>query len=609
MMRKRNQTSLALRVLLGLLIVGLTAGCEDQLLNQTPRGEQTQANFFETEEHALAATNATYEKLRAFNIHGFLWLGMTDIASDDADKGSTPPDGPQQRALDEWTFDPTTANFQNTWQEYYRGIFRANLAITNIPDIDMDSALQERLVAENKFLRAYFYFYLVRAFGGVPLITEALEPDEFQQPRASAGEVYSLIEQDLQDAAQVLPSNYPAADLGRITRGAAQGLLAKVFLFQEKYEEAEQAAQDVIDEEYALYPDYEEIFRPEGENSSESVFEVQTVALETQLGGTPYSQPQGVRGVPNLGWGFNNPSQDLLAAYEPGDPRLGATVLFVYENLPFGPEDVVQDNTNMNDEQYNQKPFVPLDQPGGAASGNGGSNIRRLRYADVLLIAAEAAFQNGNEADARTYVNRVRERARGGQDATIGIEPEALSALVAEAVEAPELEGRPFVRFVAADGPADEAGLQGFERVDNSDPIQITNLDVIEAVDGVPVTTADAFIDEMSTKSPEQSVTVDIQRITDSDTEDLQFTVTTQQLLPDVTASGEALLEAIWHERRVELAMEQHRLFDLRRTSRAGDVLRALDVDFQDNKHELYPIPADEIDLSGGVLEQNPGYN
>jgi starch-binding outer membrane protein, SusD/RagB family len=317
-------------LLIGIMMAAVTTGCEDQLLNKAPLGEQTEATFFQTEEHAIQATNATYQMLREFHIHSHLWLGITDIASDDADKGSTPPDGPMQQAMDSWTFDASTPNFVETWRAYYRGIYRANLAITNIPDIEeMDDGLRERLVAENKFLRAYFYFFLVRSFGGVPLLTQPLEPDEFQQERASAEEIYDLIEQDLLDAAGVLPlkSGYPSSELGRITQGAAQAMLAKVYLFQQRYEEAEQMAREVIDSgEYSLYPDYKRIFWPEGENSSESVFEVQAVALETGGGGTPYSQPQGVRGQPNLGWGFNNPSDDLLATYEPGDPRLGATL-------------------------------------------------------------------------------------------------------------------------------------------------------------------------------------------------------------------------------------------------------------------------------------------
>ncbi len=610
------------------LIFGLTgifmliagAGCEDRLLDQKPRGELTLASFFETEEHAIEATNATYERLRSFNFTNFLWLGKTDIASDDANKGSTPADGAAtQGALDEWTFDPSTSNFMATWGDYYQGIFRANMAIINIPDIEeMDEQLKQRLIGENKFLRAYFYFFLVRSYGGVPLITEPQEPGEFQLPRASEEEVFSLIEQDLQDAIDVLPlkSEYSPQDLGRATKGAARGMLAKVMLYQEKYDEAEQLARDVIESgEYSLFSEYENIFRQEGENSSESVFEVQAVALEPPQGGTQYSVHQGVRGQPNLGWGFNNPSDDLLNAFEPGDPRLGATVLFVHETLPFGQEDVVRHNTQMLDNQrYNQKSFVPLDQPAGAA--NGGTNIRILRYSDVLLIAAEAAFQNGNEADARAWVNDVRERARGNQTATIGIEPEAVSSVVADTLGDPSLEGQPFARYVTAGGPADDAGLQTMEWQVTDDVLAFDVVDIIQSVDGVDVSTVDAYRDEMEGKTAGQPVVIEVLRITETpdspksrSTENITVTVSTQTLLPDViTASGQDLLEAIWQERRVELAMEQHRMWDLRRTGRAGEVLRALGKNFEDGKHELYPIPSDELQINP-ELTQNPGYN
>jgi len=605
-------------VLTGLLTVLIFSGCEDALLDQKPRGELTLASFFEDEQDAIEATNATYNRMRTFNFTNFLWLGMTDIASDDANKGSTPADAAGiQGVLEQWTFDPSTLNFINTWRDYYQGIFRANIAIANIPDIDMDESLKQRLIAENKFLRAHFYFFLVRSFGGVPLITEPQEPGEFEVPRTSAEEIFSLIEQDLREAIEVLPlkSQYSPSDLGRATKGAARGILAKVLMFQEKFGEAQQFAEDVITSgEYSLFDDYEFIFRREGENSSESVFEVQAIANEQQTGGTQYSVHQGVRGTPNLGWGFNNPSDDLLNAYEPGDPRLGATVLFVHETLPFGPEDIVRHNVNMLDNQrYNQKPFIPLDNPGG--NGNGGSNIRVLRYADVLLTAAEAAFQNGNTADAVNYVNMVRERARNGQSATLGFEAEALSSLAADTIGRPDLQGRPFVRFASDGGPAANAGLETMDWEVAEGLLSFDVVDIIMSIDGVNVPTLDVFRNEMRSKSPNQSVAVEVLRITETrngdsksrNSETLLLAMNTTELLPDINASGQDLLNAIWHERRVELAMEQQRMWDLRRTGRDSEILKALGRNFQDGKHELYPIPRNEMDQNP-LLDQNPGY-
>lgn len=345
-------------------------------------------------------------------------------------------------------------------------------------------------------MRAYFYFKLVRWFGDVPLILEPLEPAEYQQARSPAGEVHAQIEQDLMDAINSLPprAQYASADLGRVSQGTAEGLLAKVYLTQGDFAAAETHALGVINSgEYSLLERYADNFLPVGENSIESLFEVQATALETGGAGSQYNEVQGVRGTPNLGWGFNRPSDDLILAYEPGDPRREATILYPGEVLPDGSARV-EDNPNIVNERFNQKAWVPAHSGG---NGNGPGNIRILRYADVLLIAAEALNENGQAAQALTYLNAVRERAR--------------------------------------------QGLNG--------------------------------------------------------------------ILPDITETDQAALrEIIWHERRVELAMEQQRWFDLQRQGRAGDVLRALDKAFVDNKHELLPIPQTEIDLSGGQLLQNQGY-
>ncbi|MDX1637817.1 MAG: RagB/SusD family nutrient uptake outer membrane protein [Balneolaceae bacterium] len=543
---------------------------------------------------------------------------LTDIASDDASKGSTPADNPEMQSIDNFTFTPTNGLFRLTWEGYYQGIYRTNLAIRNIPDIDMDPELRDRLVAENKFIRAYLYFFLVRAWGDVPLVLEPLEPGEFRQPRTPASEVYSQIEQDLTDAMENLPlkSEYPASELGRATRGAAQALLAKVHLFQDENQEALQMAENVINSgEYSLLDDFSEIFRPEGENSSESIFEIQAVATSQGLGGAPYGVIQSVRGTPNLGWGFNTPNRDLLEAFEAGDHRMQSTMLFVHETLSYGQEDVVRDNPGMTDERYNQKAFVPLDSPSGTF--NGGTNIRRLRYADVLLIAAEAAQKTGDEATARNYVNMVRERARGGMDATIGVVAEPLSSIMADTIGMPNMEDRVFIRYANIGGPADNAGLESldWELVNQDNTLQINTIDLITSVDGNSVSSVSDFNSEMRTKNAGEQVTITVECISQTfsngqlstSSQTVVSTMTAQELLPDITSSGQQLLEDIWHERRVELAMEQHRFFDIQRQGRAGELLRAQGKNYQDNKHGVYPIPQSELDLNS-EMDQNPNY-
>jgi hypothetical protein len=170
-----------------------------------PLGLLTTENFFQTSDQAIQATNATYAMLRNWTVHVFSWIGLTDIASDDATKGSTPADAAFLLDLDNLNFDPGNLAFIDPWTGYYAAIYRANVAIQGISGSNIDATLKERLIGENKFLRAYYYFFLVRGWGGVPLITAPLRPAEFQQQRATAEAVYNQIEQDLTDAIAVLP--------------------------------------------------------------------------------------------------------------------------------------------------------------------------------------------------------------------------------------------------------------------------------------------------------------------------------------------------------------------------------------------------------------------
>lgn len=484
------------RIFLAVSLLWVASACSSDFLEKEPLGEITEAAYFKTSSHAVEATNAVYNMLRRWEVHVFSYIGMTDIVSDDADKGSTPTDASFLLELDNFTYNATNLAPLTVWTGYYQGIHRANTAITRIPEIQMDENLKNRLIGECKFLRAYFYFNLVRWFGDVPLVTKPLTPAEFKQPRTPKAQVYAQIVKDLEEAATALPLTYPNSEKGRATRGAANGMLARVYLTLGDFQKVEQLALAVINSgQYALYPNYEKLFQLDGELSSESVFEVVATADQQGLGGSQYNEVQGVRGVPNLGWGFNRPSDDLVRAYEPGDPRREATILYVGEVLPDGSA-VVEDNPETINERYNQKAWVPR-RPDGR-NGAGGGNIRILRYADVLLMAAEALNENGKPQEALVYLNQVRTRARGNRPASV---------------------------------------------------------------------------------------------------------------LPNITVTNrEQLRQRIWQERRVELAMEQHRWFDLLRQGRVGAVMKAHGKNFQEGKHELFPIPQNEIDLSGGLIVQNPNY-
>ncbi len=382
--------------------------------------------------------------------------------------------------------------------------------------------------------------------------------------------------------------------------------------------------------EYSLYPTYGGIFTQAGENSSETVFEVQVVAVEggnngPAGGATQHSQVQGVRGFPNLGWGFNTPSPDLESSYDAGDPRLQHTILFPWEELEDGSGDVVYLNASMPNPRFSEKVQVPSDNPNG--SGNSGINIRLIRYADVLLMAAEAGFQIGQTGPAVGYVNDVRERAREGNTVTAGFTPEMLNEAIATDVLGLATSSRVFARYVNPNSAAATAGVQGFtyQRDNNIAPIpvQVDNMDLIEAVDGNTVTTPAELQAELEAAGAGANVTLTIARITYSDAGGLTVTpqsiaVPVAELLPDVTATGQALLDAIWRERRHELAMEQHRYFDLVRQGRAAQVLNALTceeraqpagctpISFAQGTNEVYPIPLAEVTIA--ELQQNPGY-
>lgn len=488
---------------LSLLTVLFLGSCKDSYFDVKPRGKLTADNFFQTEEHAQLATAAVYNVLRSWELHVFAYIGCTDILSDDSEKGSEPNDALFLLDMDNFQFDANNVAPVTLWQGYYRAIFRANIAIERIPEVKADEKIKARLIAESKFLRAYFYFNLVRWFGDIPLITKQLTQNDFKQSRAKTADVYAQIIADLKDAISALPekSQYASTDLGRATKGAARGLLAKVYLTNKDYTNAEKYALEVINSnEYSLMADYGKIFTREGENASESVFEIQCTATEDRVnyepsydGGSQYNEVQGVRGNPNLGWGFNRPSDSFITEFEAGDPRREATILYEGEVLPDGSA-IIEKNPRVFNARYNQKAWVPAHP---AYNGNGPGNIRLLRYADVLLIAAEALNENGKPAEALKYLNAIRKRARG----------------------------------------------------------------------------------------------------------------TITGILPDITTTEKnALRQAIWHERRVELGLEQHRWFDLVRIGQAETAMKKVGKNFVKGKHELLPIPQSEIDLSAGTLTQNSGY-
>ena len=399
------------------LLLTVTAACKKDFLDQKPGGVELSEDFFATPDGALRATNAVYNQLRNWSVHVFSFVGIASITSDDADKGSSPGDtGSDKDQLDNFTFSASSGSFDDFWIGYYQGIARANQVIERIPAIEMDEALKARYIAESKFLRAYFYFNLARTFGGVPLIATvpAADGSDPVMPRATTQATYEFIIKDLNDAIAVLPerSGYSAVNMGRATKGAAKGLLAKVYMYQKNWTEVLRLTGEIMSSnEYDLNTPYDKIWTKEGNNTKESLFEVQTAVLSQGGGGSQYSEIQSVRGT-NIsvgGWGFNTPSQSLVNTYEPNDPRLKATIIQRGDTMPDGQ---VIPNTAENT-YYNKKAYVMPDERSPKGMGDAAKNIKILRYADVVLMHAEAANELGNGTAAAIDVNAVRFRARG----------------------------------------------------------------------------------------------------------------------------------------------------------------------------------------------------
>jgi len=251
------KTSLSKYLILGIIFSALLFhGCE-KFLDIDPQGQLTQEAFPVTEADALLATNAVYATLREwhYNSGGYPIL---DIMSDDAHRGSNPNDqistlGP----YDSFDFTPAQDGLDRWWNELYKGVKRTNVVIDLVPGIAMDPELRDRYVAEASFIRGLLYFDLVRAWSGVQIVTST-EPVP-NLPRSTADQVYARIIEDLENAIKYLPekSEYNSANAGRATKGAANSLLAKVFLFKGDYASAEPLLMEVINsDEYGLEPKF-----------------------------------------------------------------------------------------------------------------------------------------------------------------------------------------------------------------------------------------------------------------------------------------------------------------------------------------------------------------
>ncbi len=489
--------SIQIKIMSTVALFSLCLACSDDFLDKTDTYEINSEAYFNSEDDYNKALIGAYELLHS--TYKNVLLG--EIASDNTLCGGESANdviGFQQ--VDAMIHTPVNAQLKDIWDWMFAGVNRAAYILefkdkTAFADRDM-------IIGEARFLYAYYNFELVKWFGAIPIKPDKrfAQGDEVKLPRSATSEVYALIEQNLLFAIEHLPTTPPKGEVGRATKGAAQALLGKVYLYQNKFDKAAEVLEAVISSgTYSLVADYNSIFEKEGENGAESVFEVQY----TDADGASFDCLQcskgnvavGFNGIRNYngplfdsGYSFNVPTKEAAAAFEEGDKRKDVAILDI---VAWAAAQGATYTEGYNHTGYFNRKYLPRkgDLNMGDANLTNPNNYRAIRYADVLLMAAEA-LNRGNISDARAqqYLNEVRKRAFGD---------------------------------------------------DNH----------------------------------------------------------------KVTATGAALTEAIWNERRVEFLGEGLRFFDLVRTGQ-GTKIQGFTV----GKNEVFPIPYEEIKYANGNWQQNPNY-
>ncbi len=476
-------------ILLTCCVFFMTA-CGEKFLDELPQTARTEANFYKTSSDFNNAIVGVYNSLKSGGLYGggsgSIFV-MAEIVSDNTDLGVT------RQSVNASTFEiedflPTIANtvVRNAWVSHYQGIARTNAILDRLLTANFSQASKDRFEGEARFMRAMFYFNLVRFFGDVQLVTQEITSPYGANSlvRSPTSEIYNLIVGDLKSAEEKLPTTIPSAEAGRASRWAAKTLLGKVYLTLKQNDNAANKLKEVIDSRaHGLMPSYASVFASTTSFAAnrEAIFSVQFLAGQIGQGSNmwsewaPFNAGTALLGIGGGGGGgFNRPTADLANAYEAGDLRRNASLLTTYINAQ-GRETA--------------DAYVVKFRQQGALANDSDVDFPMLRYADVLLMYGEALNETGQTAVALPFLNQVRSRA----------------------------------------GLAERAGLNQAD-----------------------------------------------------------FRLAMEQ------------------ERRVELAFENHRWFDLLRTDRFLPVLNGKGIKAQ-AFHRFYPLPQQEMDLNKS-LTQNPGY-
>jgi hypothetical protein len=481
------------KFILSISLIFLFTGCDDYVDYEASENYQIVADdYFKTSSDFEAALVGVYDVLQ-WTLYNFM---IGELASDNSlCGGESASDVLGLQQIDDMLHNPVNDQLSRIWQYMYEGVNRANYMIENKDKIDFSR--KNEMYGEVHFLRAFFYFELVKIYGDVPLFTHGrlTAGDSGTLTRVPKSEVYAVIESDLNSAISALPAE--KSNDGRATSFTAHALLGKVYLYQGKYSEAANILEPLIGL-YTLPSNPGSVFLVSGENGPESVFEIQHSKESNgwNWGWLPQSTEgnfgvihHGIRGYNgptySSGWSFNVPTDEFHKAFKSGDKRRDASILDI---VKWAEDNNASYNEGYEHTGYFNNKYIPRQgYSKNTMELNYENNYRYIRYADVLLMAAEANSLSGNDTKARDYLNQVRRRAFGN--------------------------------------------------------------------------------DSQSS-----------------------------------SASGAALTQEILDERRFEFAGEGHRFFDLVRTGQAADKISG----FVEGKHEVFPIPQTEIDVSN--LTQNPGY-
>lgn len=408
-------------------------GCSEEFLTLEPTSQMTAESFYKTSDDMYKALIGAYDVLQ-WPAYGDNCVELvSDILSDDAGSGGgSASDNQTLQVLENYTYSPGTS--PNLWSKFYTGVYRSNIVIEKMPNVEGDASVKERMLAEAYFLRTYYYYQLWRFYGYIPLYTKNLIPSEFYTVKQEQPDkVYAfLVEQLDNNVIGKLPNKeeLPSSEYARITNAAAIALKARIVMYQndetKMAEIASELSSVIQDGAYSLMPDYQSIWMQEGEFSDESIFEI-NFTQTSQWGdwgnmagtdGNYHVQVIGARSLSdpsntfNPGWGFCPVSQDLYNTYPANDQRRDATILNA-EALGWTYDKTGWQNTGLFSAKY--APRVGYNSAtGGVPVLNYNNNIRVIRYSDVLLMAAEALLRSGgNASSAQNYFDKVTKRAYG----------------------------------------------------------------------------------------------------------------------------------------------------------------------------------------------------